>query len=192
MGKKPNKTNFSLIGWQNNEIRFQTLNSTRNWQKKNAEVTKFSDFWATCVRKRIFLEFSKFPLFGPRFPLFSCCFPAVRAQLPLFSRCFTAIFPQFSVHFGVFKVLRSKRTKKTKFSRSFSKTVVFRPKRTKKTNFQKFCPKQWFCGQNAQKTEFSDFYPNQVKSDKKNQFLLRDACGHCHAWLKDKGKLASV
>ena len=75
------------------------------------------------------------------------------------------------MHFGFFKVLRSKRTKKQ--------------------NFQKFCPKQWFCGQNAQKniifikfvqntgfvaktpkkTEFSDFCPNQVKTDKKNQFF---------------------
>ena len=110
-------------------------------------------------------------MFGPRFPLFSRCFPAVRAQFPLFSRCFPAIFPLFSVHFGVFKVLRSNCTKKP--------------------NFQKFCPKQWFCGQNEQKnkifknfvqnsgfaakthkkTEFSDFYPNQVKTDKKNKFF---------------------
>ena len=151
--KKPNKTNFSLIGWQNNEIRLQTLNSTRNWQK-NAEITKFSDFWAICVRKRIFLEFSKFPLFGPRFPLFSRCFPAVRAQFPLFSRCF-AIFPLFSVHFGVFKVLRSKRTKKQ--------------------NFQEFCPKQWFCGQNAQKNKiFKNFVQNSgfvAKTHKTNRIF---------------------
>ena len=165
--KKPNKTNFSLIGWQNNEIRLQTLNSTRNWQKK-AEITKFSDIGAICVRKRIFLEFSKFPLFGPRFPLFSRCFPAVRAQFLLFSRCFLAVFRAFWCFQG-FAVKTHQ----------------------KKHTFQEFCPKQWFCGQNTQKTkfsrilsktvvlwpkrtkqtEFSDFYPNQVKTEKKNQFF---------------------
>ena len=125
--KKPNKTNFSLIGWQNNEIRLQTLNSTQNWQK-NAEITKFSDFWAICVRKRIFLEFSKFPLFGPRFPLFSRCFPAVRAQFPLFSRCFPCYFP------AVFKcILRSKRTKNKNFVQNSGFAVKAHKK---KQNFQ--------------------------------------------------------
>ena len=46
----------------------------------------------------------------------------------------------------------AKTHKKTKFSRILSKTVVLWPKRTKQT-------------------EFSDFYPNQVKTDKKNQFF---------------------
>ena len=94
---RPNKTNFGLMGWQNmenNEIMSQTMNCTQNLQK-NAETSNFDDFWAICVRKRIFQEFSKFPLFGP----FSRCFPAV---FPLFgpnSRCFPAVFPLFSRRF---------------------------------------------------------------------------------------------
>ena len=154
MGKKTKQNQFQPDRVAKQRNRLQTLNSTRNWQK-NAEITKFSDFGATCVRKRIFLEFSKFPLFGPRFPLFSRCFPAVRAQFPLFSRCFPAIFPLFSVHFGFFKVLRSKRAKKQ--------------------NFQKFCPKQWFCGQNAQKNIiFKKFVQNTgfvAKMHKKNRIF---------------------
>ena len=143
------------------------MNSTRNWQK-NAEITKFSNFWAICVRKRIFLEFSKFPLFGPRFPLFSRCSGPIPAVFPLFSRYFPAVLRAlwFLQGFAV------KTHKISKISKILSKTVVLRPKRTKKQNFQKFCPKQWFCGPNAQKkTEFSEFHPNQVKTDKKNQFF---------------------
>ena len=118
--KKPNKINFSMIGWQNNEIRLQTLNSIRNWQK-NAEVTKFSDFWAMCVRNRFFKIFPSSRCLGPD------------------SRCFPVVFP------------------------------LFGPAQ-KKQNFQKFCPKQWLCGQNAQKKQ-SDLCPSQVKTDKKNQFF---------------------
>ena len=136
--------------------------------KKNVEMSNSDDFWAICVRKRIFQEFSKFPLFGPPFPavfpLFSRCsgpipavfplFSAVRAQFPLFSRCFPdiLIFAGFcSQNAQKNKIFRNlaqnsgfaaKTHKKTEFSEIWPRTVVLRPKRTKQQNFHKFCPEQ--------------------------------------------------
>ena len=128
------------------------MNCTQNLQK-NAEMSNFDDFWAICVRKLLFQDFSKFPLFGPLFPLFSRCFPAVRAQFPLFSPCFLAVFSTFWLLQG-FAVKMSKKTKfcpervktaqKHRFWDFVRRTVVLQSKRTKKLKFQKSCPKQWF------------------------------------------------
>ena len=101
-----------------------------------------------------------FPLFGPN----SRCFPVV---FPLFSRCFPAVFRAF----WCFQGFSVKTHKKAKFSRTLSKTVVLRPKRTKKQNFQEFCPKQWFCGQNAQnKQNFQNFTQTRSKQTRKTNF----------------------
>ena len=127
------------------------MNCTQNLQK-NAETSNFDDFWAICVRKRIFQEFSKFLLFGPLFPLFS---RPVRAQFPLFSRC----FPEgFAV----------KMRKKKKFQKLGPKTTVlkFCPERVKthqKTYFLRFCA--WFSGFAVKTHEKTKIFRNPTQNN---------------------------
>ena len=185
--KKPNKTNFSLIGWQNNEIRLQTLNSTRNWQK-NAEITKFSNFWAICVRKRIFQEFFLIPdVWAPIpavFPLFSRCSGPIPAVFPLFSRYFPAVFRALWCFQGFAVKLHKKNqnlksfvqnsgfaaktNKKTKYPKILSKTVVLRPKRTKKQNFQIFTQTR---SKQTRKTNFSEILPKTGQNGQKDKIF---------------------
>ena len=136
-------------------------------------------------KKRIFQEFSKFPLFGP----FSRCFPAVFPLFRLFSRCFPAVFPLFPRCLADFLIFArfcgqnaqkiknfrnlaqnsgfaAKTHKKTEFSEIWPRTEVLQPKRTKQQNFQKFCPKQVKL---TKQQKFQRFCPEQVEKDKKNQ-----------------------
>ena len=74
-------------------------------------------------------------------------------------------------------------TKKTKFSKILSKTVVLRPKRTKKPNFQNFVQNSGFVAKTHKKQNFQFFYPNQIKTDKRNQFF-RNLAQNRSKWTK--------
>ena len=64
-----------------------------------------------------------------------------------------------------------KTQKKTTFSKILSKTVVLQPKRAKKQIFKNFVQNSGFAAKTHKKPEFSDFCPNQVKTDNKNKFF---------------------